>query len=901
MVQGNDDAPMQLGKNLVSGNPWQQFVLSKYEPEAASFTSGTETNSSQKILGKQYYISSFESLALLEPYVDHGDTLVRVQPHPVYGEQSEWTIDDGTTRDGNHYYRFRYGKTGQYLYMPVANENTEPTGNLKLKLKTDQSTDADRRFEFAVGSTGAVQHTFNLLSGVGFYQNTDNKFLAINDDGYLATEDADHTNSFAKSKLFILNLSLPLDGTKTYSIAVKTKGHFVSDSGIVGDNVPVVHTQYNDYSCNWHFILVGANQYNIKNNLTGQYLAATDDNYGSPVVTVKNANGNYAKWIVFTQGNYYRIQNVASKHYLALMNHPNTGKPVYQGNSTDAGSLWIITRSDYFQDVSADPLRSQGLLYDYRPRPQNPYNNSQIASDMMKSIGLPFEPSALSSPQKPLLTQEGFDPSHPPSFYPVLESALKYQFHFTDAQVDQAMQNYKLDSAGHRVQMAYALKNYILEKLAKEDRSTWTYDESELVKWIERKINNIKKDYGNRLQQSWADFKASTLSGGDLPFDILMGPDLDYTKWNEPDYYPTTDDQRQSLLEYAGICKQRNFTNPSDLASLTIPPISISGTSILISEVLKASWASELLTRYNNVHALVEELAKIFRTAGDEVNWFFDVQGAARFASGITSASSASFVTSVVVIGSEVLIMKAIDGEKFDDFESQLYAKINALKNASVKVDEIMNSSNLLNKFYLAQDFDYILATGQRFTGANAPLPVTITSIKAYQQNNGVNVKWDVADEQNIDRYEIEKSTDGTHFKVAGEVAANNSSEYTWFDNNPANGNNYYRIRVIENSNGIHYTNIVVVNIENNASSMRVYPNPAKESMIGLQWNNQPKGVYTIQLFNSGGKQLLSKTITHSGGSASENIYLPKGMSKGVFYLVVIGNNKKEILPVIVQ
>jgi hypothetical protein len=515
---------------------------------------------------------------------------------------------------------------------------------------------------------------------------------------------------------------------------------------------------------------------------------------------------------------------------------------------------------------------------------------------MMMSIGLPYEPSTINLAQ--VLLREGFDPSHPPSFYSVLRSALKYQFHFNDIQVDQAMKNYKLDSAGHRVQMAYALKNYVLEKLANEDRSTWTYDESELVKWMERQIDSLKVGYGNRLQQSWADFKASTFVGGDLPFDVLLGPDLDYTHWLDPGYFITTPEKRRSLLEYAGICKKRNFTNPADLASLTVPAMSISGTSIFLTEVMKATWLPSLTAKFFAARQALREAAAATRTLS---NAYQDATAASRFGNTICGASSASFVTSVVLVASEALIMKAIDGQKFEQFETQVNTKITRLLNASVKVDEIMKSSNLMDKFYLAQDFDYILGTGMRFTSSDASLPVTITSVKAYRQNGGVNVKWDVVDEQNIVRYEIEKSTDGAHFKVAGDVAANNSAEYTWFDATPAIGNNYYRIKIVEKSNSSHYTRIVVVNMESNTSSMRIYPNPAKGNMISLQWTNQPKGVYTIQLFSSEGKQLLSKTIDHPGGSSSENLYLPKAVSKGVFYLVVRGNHSKQVLPVIVK
>src|SRR6185437_9700202 len=43
-------------------------------------------------------------------------------------------------------------------------------------------------------------------------------------------------------------------------------------------------------------------------------------------------------------------------------------------------------------------------------------------------------------------------------------------------------------------------------------------------------------------------------------------------------------------------------------------------------------------------------------------------------------------------------------------------------------------------------------------------LPVTFTSVKAYLQNQNINVEWKVDNEQNIKQYEVEKSVDGNHF-----------------------------------------------------------------------------------------------------------------------------------------
>ncbi len=81
-------------------------------------------------------------------------------------------------------------------------------------------------------------------------------------------------------------------------------------------------------------------------------------------------------------------------------------------------------------------------------------------------------------------------------------------------------------------------------------------------------------------------------------------------------------------------------------------------------------------------------------------------------------------------------------------------------------------------------------------------LPLTFTSVKVYQKDNGAQVDWYTENEVNVKKYEVEKSTDGIYFKLAGSVNAKVSgagtNSYGWFDFSPQNGDNYYRIKAID-------------------------------------------------------------------------------------------------------
>ena len=62
-------------------------------------------------------------------------------------------------------------------------------------------------------------------------------------------------------------------------------------------------------------------------------------------------------------------------------------------------------------------------------------------------------------------------------------------------------------------------------------------------------------------------------------------------------------------------------------------------------------------------------------------------------------------------------------------------------------------------------------------SGASAgPTPVTLSSVKAYQQGNDIAIEWKVQNETAIKHYEVEKSTDGITFtNVVTQTATGNN------------------------------------------------------------------------------------------------------------------------------
>ncbi len=170
-------------------------------------------------------------------------------------------------------------------------------------------------------------------------------------------------------------------------------------------------------------------------------------------------------------------------------------------------------------------------------------------------------------------------------------------------------------------------------------------------------------------------------------------------------------------------------------------------------------------------------------------------------------------------------------------------------------------------------------------------LPVTFTSVKAYNKDKNINVQWTVDNEMNIKQYETEKSTDGNQFTNLSITAATanggHSANYLVTDTHPVQGYNYYRIKSVDINGKTAYSGIVKVITATISSEITVYPNPVKNGIINLHFTNQPAGNYNIRLLNKSGQVIINREIHHVEGTGTENIQLEKHAPHGIYQLEV--------------
>jgi hypothetical protein len=108
-----------------------------------------------------------------------------------------------------------------------------------------------------------------------------------------------------------------------------------------------------------------------------------------------------------------------------------------------------------------------------------------------------------------------------------------------------------------------------------------------------------------------------------------------------------------------------------------------------------------------------------------------------------------------------------------------------------------------------------------------------------------------------------------------------------------ASSKNPYRFRVILNAKA----SSPAVTSESKAD-IRAYPNPVIGKTINVEFNNKPKGNYSIELINNKGQRVFTRTIFNEGGIFVKPVQLAGKLAKGVYHLQVSNGDVRNTISI---
>jgi hypothetical protein len=172
-------------------------------------------------------------------------------------------------------------------------------------------------------------------------------------------------------------------------------------------------------------------------------------------------------------------------------------------------------------------------------------------------------------------------------------------------------------------------------------------------------------------------------------------------------------------------------------------------------------------------------------------------------------------------------------------------------------------------------------------------LPLAWEDFKVFRSGDDAILNWQVSNQRNNYRFDVERSYDGSDFSFVGFVKASGNTkpgeDYEYIDLDPARycpagtcATVFYRIRQLDFSGHYSFSSIKKLALGSAAVVANVYPNPASDKLI-IRINTQGTAMpsYGISVYNAMGSSML----IHSGLTGAVQELNVRELPAGLYYL----------------
>jgi murein DD-endopeptidase MepM/ murein hydrolase activator NlpD len=195
---------------------------------------------------------------------------------------------------------------------------------------------------------------------------------------------------------------------------------------------------------------------------------------------------------------------------------------------------------------------------------------------------------------------------------------------------------------------------------------------------------------------------------------------------------------------------------------------------------------------------------------------------------------------------------------------------------------------------------------GQTYTHSfdfQAALPVELLNFEANAKGQNVLLEWQTLSETNNKGFEVQKSTGLNDWEtiefIEGQGSTSERSSYSFVDQSPFGGNNYYRLKQIDFDGNFEYSEVRFVAFQRAKEVIvaEIAPNPIQNKLLNIYLSAFPESDVDIQIINPLGQMVFQKIIQEK--EIEINV---QELPSGLYYVVIKSKaNKLLVEPVIVQ
>jgi hypothetical protein len=168
-------------------------------------------------------------------------------------------------------------------------------------------------------------------------------------------------------------------------------------------------------------------------------------------------------------------------------------------------------------------------------------------------------------------------------------------------------------------------------------------------------------------------------------------------------------------------------------------------------------------------------------------------------------------------------------------------------------------------------------------------LPVSLISFDGEQKESSVELRWTTASEINNSYFTLSRSSNPALFEPIGTVNGNGtttiSHNYTFVDEHPLDGNNYYRLTQTDADGRSESFPPILVKVKAKEAPVVFYPNPFDENLNFIFTGNASSA--NVRIINTIGQNVYYQNFTLSN---SENVIQldTKDLNTGTYFVNII-------------
>ncbi|WP_017257329.1 T9SS type A sorting domain-containing protein [Pedobacter arcticus] len=187
------------------------------------------------------------------------------------------------------------------------------------------------------------------------------------------------------------------------------------------------------------------------------------------------------------------------------------------------------------------------------------------------------------------------------------------------------------------------------------------------------------------------------------------------------------------------------------------------------------------------------------------------------------------------------------------------------------------------------------------YQAATDPLPVSLTSFTGEKANNGIRLNWKTASELNNDHFDVLRSTEGQTFttltSIAGKGTSNQVNTYSYLDNAPQAGTNYYKLKQVD-KDGTATVSDIVVAVDGGLSAANAFSANLSNNTLNASFDATATGTASLSLTDLSGRKVFSKSFSATKGLNNISLAAPS-LNAGIYVATLLQNGNSKSIKIV--